>query len=548
LGLHRRKRHAVLGEVNDGRCLYKGKEIKTKGYIKFILIFIVILFIALECNSCKKNVQKPSTPENEKVSVGWVNSYNFVQFPNETNRNLFSLEKTSVVETGDGGYVVAGNVRKVEGSNKVDIFLLKVDSNGSGVWAKTFSDNSYDSSPVIKNVKDGYILIFETSDFPQGNEKCIAIKFDKDFNVVWERLIKAYKNINFGVFNFNIIQTDDEGYALLLDNGSDSYPFAVLVKINKTGGIEWEKDFKEHITSMDSDEGNIVLLSETNLTNLSFSVLRLDNKGNELWAKPYALKDYNKAIAIKKSSDGGYFVLGLGTYEPSKDGSGIVIVNGKEMFKFPDDSGLYRITSFNNGLCVITAEHMAIDPIESLLQLHPDKFPLYGFFVLKIDKDGTKVWTKIFVERFILPSYLNYFNPILSLDDGGCVVSFAIYSLISMAGVPSSRMALVLRLDKNGNTKWSENFEAGDLYASLASTTNGFIASGTYTLFTFDRDGNVGNNCNYLFKFDIGNKELDTVAKPDEKAISPSAAFTVSSVELEVNALDLPEVSTICGE
>jgi hypothetical protein len=459
LGLHRRKRHAVLGEVNDGRCLYKGKEIKTKGYIKFILIFIVILFIALECNSCKKNVQKPSTPENEKVSVGWVNSYNFVQFPNETNRNLFSLEKTSVVETGDGGYVVAGNVRKVEGSNKVDIFLLKVDSNGS-----------------------------------------------------------------------------------------DSYPFAVLVKINKTGGIEWEKDFKEHITSMDSDEGNIVLLSETNLTNLSFSVLRLDNKGNELWAKPYALKDYNKAIAIKKSSDGGYFVLGLGTYEPSKDGSGIVIVNGKEMFKFPDDSGLYRITSFNNGLCVITAEHMAIDPIESLLQLHPDKFPLYGFFVLKIDKDGTKVWTKIFVERFILPSYLNYFNPILSLDDGGCVVSFAIYSLISMAGVPSSRMALVLRLDKNGNTKWSENFEAGDLYASLASTTNGFIASGTYTLFTFDRDGNVGNNCNYLFKFDIGNKELDTVAKPDEKAISPSAAFTVSSVELEVNALDLPEVSTICGE
>lgn len=518
-----------------------------KKYLNFISVFVLILLTFSGCNFWKSSNQTPSVPGTQKESSGWAKSYNFVQFKNDTNELKFSFDKTSVVETDDGGYVVTGNVSKVEGNNNAHIFLLKVDSNGNGVWAKTFSDNSYDSSPVIKNVKGGYILIFETSDFPQGNEKYIAIKFDKDFNVVWERLIKAYKNINFGVFNFNIIQTDDEGYALLLDNGSDSYPFAVLVKINKTGGIEWEKEFKEHVASMDSDEGNIVLLTETNLTNLSFSVLRLDDKGNELWAKSYALKDYNKAIAIKKSSDGGYFVLGFGTYEPSKDGSGIVIVNGKEMFKFPDASGLYRITYFNNGLYVITAEHMAIDPIESLLQLHRDKFPVYGIFVVKLDKDGNNEWTKIFGEHFITPSYLNYFNPILSLDDGGCVVSFAIYSLISMAGGPSSRMALLLRFDKNGNTEWLENFEAGDLYASLASTTNGFIASGTYSLFTFGRDGNIGNNCNYLFKFDIGNKELDTVAKPYEKTISPSAAFTVSSVELEVNALDLPEVSTICS-
>ena len=520
-----------------------------KKYLNFISVFVLILLTFSGCNFWKSSNQTPSVPEIQNKSSGWANSYNFAQFPNYTNGDVLSLGETSVDEIDDGGNIVAGTIRKVYGSDDTDIFLLKVDSKRKGVWVKTFSDNSYDSSPIIKNVKDGYILIFETSDFPQGNEKYIAIKFDKGFNVVWERLIKAYKNIDFRVFKFNIIQTDDEGYALLLDNGSDSYPFAVLVKINKTGGIEWEKEFKEHIASMDSDEGNIVLLTETNLTNLSFSVLRLDNKGNELWAKSYALKDYNKAIAIKKSSDGGYFVLGLGTYEPSKDGSGIVIVNGKEMFKFPDASGLYRITYFNNGLYVITAEHMAIDPIESLLQLHRDKFPVYGIFVVKLDKDGNNEWAKIFGEDYLYPVYLRYLNPILSMEDGGCVVSFTANPSISLIGGAARDGALVFRLDRMGNITWSRAFgeKHDEVYSSISKANGGFIISGEHTLIKLDEDGNIPGKCNNIFDYKINSKNIDTLVKPVNIATHFSHGFTASLVNLQVGALDLPEVSTICS-
>jgi len=520
-----------------------------KKYLNFISVFVLILLTFSGCNFWKSSNQTPSVPEIQNKSSGWANSYNFAQFPNYTNGDVLSLGETSVDEIDDGGYAVAGNVRKVEGSNKADIFLLKVNSNGSGVWVKTFGGNSYEGSSLIKKINDGYIFVCATGSFAEGNEQYALIKFDKDFNVSWERLIKMVKGATFKVYNFNIIQTADEGYAILFDISEDNYPVSAVVKINKTGGMEWEKDFKEHIASMDSDKSNIVLLTETNLTNFSFSVLRLDEKGNELWAKSYSLQYYNKAIAIKKSGDGGYFILGLGTYEPSKDGSGIVIVNGKEMFKFPDASGLYRITSFNNGLCVITAEHMAIDPIESLLQLHPDKFPLYGFFVLKIDKDGNNEWAKIFGEDCLYPVYLRYLNPILSMEDGGCVVSFTANPSISLIGGAARDGALVFRLDRMGNITWSRAFgeKHDEIYSSISKANGGFIISGEHTLIKLDEDGNIPGKCNNIFDYKINSKNIDTLVKPVNIATHFSHGFTASLVNLRVGALDLPEVSTICS-
>ncbi len=508
---------------------------------------VVILLAFSGCNFWKSSNQTPSVPETQKTNVGWANSYNFAQFPNETNKNVFSLDKTSVVETDDGGYVVAGNVRKVEGSNKADTFLLKVDSNGSGVWAKTFSDNSYDSSPLIRKVKDGYVLISISGSFPEGNEKYVLIKFDRDFNVIWERLIKMVKSTDFKVYNFNIIQTLDEGYAILLDNERDIYPGSVIVKVSKTGDMEWERDFKDPIASIDNDNEGIAVLTETNLSNFSFSLLKIDEKGNQLSLESYSLKDYNKTIAIKKSSDGGYFILGLGTYEPSKDGSGIVIVNGKEMFKFPNDPDLCDVGYSDwDGTILILRQFEAIG-LEGILP-YLDKLPVYGIFVMKLDKDGNKEWVKMFGKSFILPAYFNYFNPILPLDDGSCIVSFTIYSPVSITGGSGSHMALVFKLDKVGNVKLSEAFEGGIIYSSILPANKGFIVSGVDTLLKFDDEGNIGTNCKNLFKFDIDSKEINAVSKSVSIKISSSCAFTVSPVELEVNALDLPEVTTICGE
>jgi hypothetical protein len=480
------------------------------------------------------------------ISVDWANSYNFTQFPNDTNRNLFSLGKTSVVETDNGGCVVAGNVRRGNDINKADVFLSKLDSKGNDVWVKAFSNNSYESSPLIRKVNGGYVLIFISSSFPEGNEEYCLIKFNSDFNVIWERTIKMVKSQDFKVYNFNIIQTLDEGYAILLDNEREGYPGSVIVKVSKSGSMEWERDFKDHIASIDSDTEGITVLTETNLSNLSFSLLKIDEKGDQFSLQSYSLKDYNKTISIKKSSDGGYFILGLGTYEPSKDGSGIVIVNGKEMFKFPDNPDFYEISySGQDGTMLILRQFEAIG-LEGIFP-YLDKLPVYGIFVMKLDKDGNKEWVKMFGKSFILPVYFNYFNPILPLDDGDCIVSFTICSPVNIIGDSGSHMALVFKLDKTGNVEFSEAFEGGITYSSISLADQGFIISGVDMLLKFDEEGNIGTGCKNLFRFDIGSKGIATAVKSDGITNSSSVAFTVSPVELEVEALGLPEVSTICG-
>ncbi len=507
---------------------------------KVVIVFLAILLLF---SGCKSKETTPS-PKPEKVAAEWANSYNFAQFPNETNGDILSLGKTSIAEADDDGYIVAGTVYKSSNSDKKDIFLLKVNSKGTNIWAKRLSLDSYKGSPLIKRVSDGYILIFESSPSMNGDERYILVKFDKDFNIIRERSIKMSDKKHFVLYKFNIIQAIDKEYIVLLDGDIDSSPGSVILKMGKTGDIEWERDFKEHIASIDNDGNNIVLLTETNLTNLSFSVLRFDGKGNELFARSYSLKDYNKTIAIKKSVDGGYFILGYGTCKPSKDGSGIIVVNGKEKFKFPNDPELYKIAYSDDGSMLILRKFEAIG-IAGLIP-YLDKLPIYGIFVMKSDKDGNVKWTKVFGERSIFPSYLNYFNPILSMSDGGSVVSLTAYSTISTIREAVRDTALVFRLDQNGSILWAEIFQGNDIYTSTVFTNKGFIVSGKHNLLKFNEDGNIGTNCKNIFKLNIDSKEINAVVEPGKIAIASSVELASDPIKLETSNLDLPEVTAIC--
>jgi hypothetical protein len=192
---------------------------------------------------------------------------------------------------------------------------------------------------------------------------------------------------------------------------------------------------------------------------------------------------------------------------------------------------------------------MAIDPIESLLQLHRDKFPVYGIFVVKLDKDGNNEWAKIFGEDCLYPVYLRYLNPILSMEDGGCVVSFTANPSISLIGGAARDGALVFRLDRMGNITWSRAFgeKHDEVYSSISKANGGFIISGEHTLIKLDEDGNIPGKCNNIFDYKINSKNIDTLVKPVNIATHFSHGFTASLVNLQVGALDLPEVSTICS-
>lgn len=90
-----------------------------------------------------------------------------------TTYGVTIAEGTSVQQTNDGGYIIAGRSVIGSGSNapKTDVYLLKLNTNGDELWAKTFGGIGWDAAYSIQQTTDkGYILAGNYNDFTYSTE------------------------------------------------------------------------------------------------------------------------------------------------------------------------------------------------------------------------------------------------------------------------------------------------------------------------------------------------------------------------------------------
>jgi hypothetical protein len=87
---------------------------------------------------------------------------------------------TSVQQTSDGGYIVAG-ITNFFGAGNYDILLLKTDANGNIIWAKTYGGTNYDYASSVRQTSDGgYIVAGWTGSFGAGAYDFFLIKTDEN--------------------------------------------------------------------------------------------------------------------------------------------------------------------------------------------------------------------------------------------------------------------------------------------------------------------------------------------------------------------------------
>lgn len=106
----------------------------------------------------------------------------------------------SVIQTSDGGYIIAGNSESRSGTFCYDIWIVKTDSSGNKEWDKKFGksdDNEYAYS--IVQTSDGGYIIAGTAEhripwekglkglFERREEKIWIIKIDSSGNKEWDR-------------------------------------------------------------------------------------------------------------------------------------------------------------------------------------------------------------------------------------------------------------------------------------------------------------------------------------------------------------------------
>jgi hypothetical protein len=75
----------------------------------------------------------------------------------------------SVVQTSDGGYVVAGYTYSFGGVDSIDVYWFKTDSLGNILWTRTYGGDNHDIGHSIQQTSDGgFIIAGETRSFSSG--------------------------------------------------------------------------------------------------------------------------------------------------------------------------------------------------------------------------------------------------------------------------------------------------------------------------------------------------------------------------------------------
>jgi hypothetical protein len=251
---------------------------------------------------------------------------------------------TSVVETSDGGYALAGDTMSSYGIRS-DFWLVKVDSSGNLEWNKTYGGPDVDvATSVVETSDGGYALAGQTSSFGAGSFDFWLVKTDVSGNMQWD---KTYGGIGLEQAR-SLIQTSDGGYALAgqtssFGDGSDNF---WLVKTDVSGNMQWDKTYggtgEEKANSLiQTSDGGYALAGETRSSIVAmpdFWLVKVDSSGNLEWNKTYGGPDMDIAYSVVEASDGGYALAGY-TDSFGAGSSDFWLVKTESIYDETDENG-----------------------------------------------------------------------------------------------------------------------------------------------------------------------------------------------------------------
>jgi hypothetical protein len=108
----------------------------------------------------------------------------------------------SIIQSSDGGYVVAGYTESF-GAGGGDIYLVKLDSSGNVQWTKTIGGSDLDEAySIIQSSDGGYVVAGGTKSFGAGKDDIYVVKIDANGNVCFSQNITNYSiSSNVGSFS-----------------------------------------------------------------------------------------------------------------------------------------------------------------------------------------------------------------------------------------------------------------------------------------------------------------------------------------------------------
>jgi hypothetical protein len=145
---------------------------------------------------------------------------------------------TCIINTFDGGFAVSGYKYSIPGANNYDICLLKLRQDGSLQWVRTFGGaNEENAFCVIQTSDSSYVVAGSTKSFGQGYEDMLIVKLNSAGELIWARTIGGTEMD----VATTLKQTADSGYILAGYSASHAVNGLMIVKISESGNVVWSK-------------------------------------------------------------------------------------------------------------------------------------------------------------------------------------------------------------------------------------------------------------------------------------------------------------------
>lgn len=268
-----------------------------------------------------------------------------VCFGGSQNEELFQTSKTS-----DGGYLMTGlsdsqdgDINQANVYDTSNIFVVKCDSLGNKVWARTYGGNLYDKGRFGMEDSHGNYLITGTTVSNDGdvnashlNAEVFVMKLNVDGNVVW---LRTYGGNGYESSRF-IRETTDGNYLVGaystsangdLDTAHYGSHDGWIFKTDTAGNVLWSKSYGGSATDRirwiePTANGGFVFAGSTmsadfdclgNHGDHDYWVGKVNASGDLEWSHVYGGSGPDWAYHITPAADSTWIVTG---YTSSSDG------------------------------------------------------------------------------------------------------------------------------------------------------------------------------------------------------------------------------------
>lgn len=270
----------------------------------------------------------------------------YAQAPNIAWQKTFGGTESevahSIIQTSDGGYIVAGKATSDNSGQLVgftigvDGWIIKLNNIGNIQWQKIIGGDDDDIIHSIQQTTDGgFVIVGESNSdglpASYGDFDYWVVKLDSNGNVLWQNKYGGTGQDR----AYSIQQTTDGGYIVAGQSASTNGDVTGnhgnfksdfwIVKLNSLGTIQWQKSlggtFQDEAYSIEqTTDGGYIVAGLTYSKNgdvigahdglIDYWIVKLDSIGNLVWQKPLGGDGEDEAYSIQQTTDGGYIVAG----------------------------------------------------------------------------------------------------------------------------------------------------------------------------------------------------------------------------------------------